>query len=173
MGYQLTSKDLRALRTASNVSFHYYPADENGYLDRDGDWKAYIRASKDNPAFTSDPFAPREIQHDIEVDAGIRGFAPKDVEWRACFDMIHGSPYHHAWMTMARCFKPGDNLFLDWAPDAGRTNVLDRESGGELHADRLYIWARNPEKKRDLCFFLRQSTCLDNTARMIRHTGSV
>ena len=155
----LTSDDVKALRQADQVSFHFH--------QDQGSIVATKRVK--NPG----PFGERERRHEFNVSSSFSG--NKGSKPRQCFAMEHGASYSETWQTIAQSLKAGDEVTLHWSADGERTGYLEGAkvsqdntcaAGMELHADALYLQVRRGDKR--LSFFLSVSICPDNTARMIR-----
>lgn len=159
----LSAYDLKALRQADSVSFHFC------------DGKGLITGHKRlrNPG----PYAGREESYDIAVESeffSTRGVKPNS------FTMFHSAKYNDVWPTVVRNLKKGDKLILVWCADhftngylgCARVGPTDRKgdphcgAGMILHADALYLKVVRGNLR--LQFLLDVSVCVDNTARMIR-----
>ena len=151
----LTPDDLYALRNATSVSFH------------EGELGTFVRASFD-PA------------NDIVTAKAVQAFPDRN-EYRGrdrtiwlsdqpttdfyAFAMIHTAQYKTDWITVAKLLRKNDEIRFRWNADYG-TNDLLREHG--LHADEFQLHVTRG--KQQYTFTVEQTTCLDNTARMIRST---
>lgn len=159
----LSACDLKALRQADSVSFHFY------------DGKGRITGHKRlrNPG----PYAEREVCYDVAVESeffNTRGAKPNS------FAMFLSAKYSDIWRTVVRNLKKGDKLALVWCADhftngyldSARVGPTDRKgdphcgAGMILHADALYLKVVRGNLR--LQFLLDVSVCVDNTARMIR-----
>jgi len=103
----LEKKDLRALRNADTVSFHY-----------DGK-QHYIMATKDRQN-TDDGF---EQKVKIVVDGGVHkhahgtGFSK---EVTSCFSWICSPKYARHWRTVTQQLKVGDKICFQWVMDSSQ-----------------------------------------------------
>src|SRR3990167_5791759 len=140
MNTVLTRDHIKALRDADSVCFR-----SNG--------KTTIEAGK---KFRHGLYG--EIDHTLYIEVHQR-----DSNSGNAFDSLLFARYDHCWQTIVACLRPGDTLHLQWAKDDATNNYC--EVAG-LHSDRLYLHVLRKEKR--LTFFVSQSVCDDNSARMVR-----
>jgi hypothetical protein len=156
--------DIQAMKLADTVSFHRV----NG--------KNTIVATKRVPKPKA--FEDTERRHEIEVDGHVDHFRgdgeyalPYDTiehihKFASCFDMIHSSQYSDEWQTIVSILRPGDVISLVWQ-GADNNGYLNNAQGQRLYPDKLYLKVKR-DGKRDMSFYLTDSICPNNTARMIR-----
>lgn len=149
----LTTDDIQALRTATAVSFHQ------------GDLGTFLRASFDNDVVTTKNVVAFPDRDEYRGRERTIWLSDQPSENFYAFAMITSAQYHSDWITVAKLLRKNDVLRFVWHEDYG-TNDLLREHG--LHADELQLHVTRG--KTQLTFTVAQSTCLDNTARMIRKT---
>jgi len=163
----LTRLDLRALQQADRVSFHRHAGQDT------------IRCHKEVPRDQRGPFGDHEKTHDVGVTATVTiykggGLAEWPRQDADCFASMSASEYGtNVWHTVARMLRAGDVLALRWVGSNGngyidnaRTFVRGPSSGEPLYHDNLYLVARRG--KKTLTFYLDDSICPNNTARMVR-----
>ncbi len=168
----LCKEDLKAMRLADSVSFHYNGEAEGSkihcskrvrdvgpYDDREKHWDVIVQSTFGTVSMCSD-----------------HGKKPS-----SCFEMMFGTQFHQEWQTVVSCLKVGDELTLHWVADgqstgySKRCRITETNDNGEsyspgmgmaIHADCLYLKVKRGEKR--LSFLLDVSLCPDNSARMIR-----
>ena len=148
----LTPEDLTALRTATSVSFHQ------------GQQGTFIRASFDQDVVTAKHVAAFPDRNEYRGRDRTIWLDDQPTTDFYAFAMIHTAQYHTDWLTTAKLLRKNDEIRFRWHADHG-TNDLLREHG--LHADELQLHVTRG--KQQLTFTVERSTCLDNTARMIRN----
>lgn len=149
----LTNDDVKALRQADRLSFHFH----NGETE--------IVATRENR--TAGPFDDRERKHRIAAESRFRG--GDGDKPRACFAMLHGMwEDANCGPTLARLVKPADQLRLQWIADNSNGYLTQaRERGVELFRDELHLQIVRKGKPFAM-LFVESSICPNNTARMCR-----
>lgn len=160
----LTADDVKAMRTADSVSFHFTRSEGST-----------IRATK--RVKKPGPFDDRERHHEVQTGTSFNGFHESGLRVATdnaiCFEMIMSAEYCEVWQTVVAFLKPGDVLRLNWYADAMTSGyvkesvtTVEGSRGCNLHADALYLRVQRGEKR--FAFLLDVSVCPSNTARMIR-----
>lgn len=173
---ELSADDVRALRTADTVSFHYY--DGRGYIQLtiDGERSGTLRVLSvaDQRAFPQRVDMSAERRRMIDVTTEILGYGADgwtgwshETEPRAAaFEMVHAAQYSDVWTTLASLIRKGDRLTLKWTAD----NNTDITRNAGLHSDHLQLIIVRGDAR--LTFNLVTAVRLDNSARMIRRNGA-
>ena len=162
----LSAIDLKALRQADSICFDH--GAESG-----------IRAIKRGKA----PFR-QDITYTIRCRSSVRihddslDYGQRNGDGAQCFAMIHSAQYDEQWRTIVDLLHVGDTLTLAWVGGDNngyvtRSRVTEKESDGyspglgeKLYHDKLFLIAMRG--KRKLSFYVADSICPNNTARMIR-----
>lgn len=157
----LNKVDIKALKTAENVSFS-----TNG--------KSTIRCTK---KITVDGAFEAEAEHIV----GVNGYIGKNYgdtrDYSYAREHLSYAHTNDQWQTVASMLREGDEITLRWSADGGRNGYIEGvkriETAGagtydHLHADRFYIDIARPGKNRPFTFLIAAQTCPDNTARMIQ-----
>lgn len=150
----LTKLDIRAMRDADSVSFHYHAGE------------SHVSCSK--RVKDAGPFDERERRYDIICTSDVTVYRDDNREDRhaaACFAMIHSSQYSEEWQTLVSCLKPGDVLSMRWVA-ADNNGYLKSAAGEKLYHDRLYVKVKRDTRR--LSFHVDDSVCPNNSARMVR-----
>lgn len=171
---ELSADDLRALRTADTVSFHYY--DGRGYIQltiNDSANDARILSATEQRAFPQGVDMSAARRRIIDVSTDMHGYGSDGwSSWNAStepraagFAMVSSAQYSEVWRTLASILRKGDRLTLQWVAD----NNTDNIRSANLHSDHLKLSVQRGETR--LTFNLMTSVCPDNSARMIRRHG--
>lgn len=121
----------------------------------------------------SDDDGPSRLDYDI-----------RNGKTACCFDMIHCSKHSEEWQTIVSLLRAGDEVELRWVGSDNndyltRSTVTEREKdsshpshslGERLYHDKLYLKVHRNGKVK-YSFYLTDSICPDNTARMIKPYG--
>lgn len=155
----LTKNDVKAIRQADMVSFHRVGGENTLQLSK------RVR--------DAGPFDDRERTHDIAVQATLRGYRGDDerpdMSGARCFAMIQTAQYCDRWQTVAKLVRTGDVLELEWtANDSNGYLRAALSNGAALSHDKMYLHICR-DGRRALSFYLADSICPDNSARMIRY----
>lgn len=151
----VSAADLRALRSASTISFSYM----NG--------RHQITATKDRLR-TADGFDASVVipcnGEAISYTGWSFPFGSTDTNYTVCSDVITDPDQNDVWQTAMRFMKPGDVLSLVWtASGNGYT------SGAGLCMDSLHlVIERKRDKVERYTFLMAVRVCEDNTAHMMR-----
>ena len=159
----LSKNDVKTLRTADIISFHH---------TREG---GRINASK---RVRNSPWH-EETTIGISCDSSVFEHWEK-TRWEgaySCFSMIHCPKYSEEWQTIVSFLREGDSLQLRWigCDNNGyltRSMVTDRDEqsspglGEKLYHDKLYL--KIVRGKKSFSFYLDDSICPDNSARMVK-----
>lgn len=120
-----------------------------------------------------------DIRVEVDIYQGYRHFDPvREKQTVKCFGYLSSIPYFEEVQTFLACLKEGDELiacFVATEPDTSNpqsyqghmTTHLRGYEGELLNHDRFYFRIKRGEKH--LKFFLEDSICPNNTARMIQH----
>lgn len=156
----LTAMDIKALKQADSVSFHYSRDD----LDSTGVGGSYIRASKE---IRNNPF---ETSRDYRIDVTSkfqtysnhngRGISKEEIKF--AYEWFSHCKYDDVWFTFTQIIRVGDVVSLLWVTD--NNNQLVDEA--DLHCDSFKLVVQRGEKR--LTFLMETSVSKDNTARMVR-----
>lgn len=173
---ELSADDVRALRTADTVSFHYY--DGRGYVqltldggERTGEPRTLTVAEQ--RAFPQGVDRSAERRRTIDVTTEMHGYGADGwSSWNAesepraaAFEMINSAQYSDVWRTLVSLMRKGDRLTLAWVAD----NNTDNYRAAGLHGDHLKVIIVRGETR--LTFNLVTAVRPDNSARMIRRHG--
>lgn len=156
----LNKVDIQALRQADRISFHRHNGESSVVCT-----KEMRRAG---------PFEERERKHEIPCQDTIRAYNGPDGDYQdaraaQCFEMIHSAQVSETWRTIAGLVRAGDEIELEWiANDANGYLKSATSEGRQLYHDKLYLHIRRGGR-RALSFYLDDSICPNNTARMIRY----
>jgi hypothetical protein len=151
----LTALDLKALKQADSVSFHFVNE------------RSTIVAHKDRDR--DQPFS-QDQRHEIEVGVGFTAYKGFHTSRRdgitSCFAMINASRFNETWTTVRDLLRVGDELVLEWIAD-NNSEVINK---AQLHSDELclIVKRRVGEKTKRMVFHVDHSIGPNNTARMIR-----
>lgn len=161
----ISADDVKALRQADTVSFHFTRGAGSGIV---------ARKRVKNPG----PFGDREREHEVAAGAAFNGAHESGdrvgTENANCHAMVMSAQVDECWQTVAAFLKPGDVLRLNWYADAMTNGYLEgaavrpghHAAGQTLHADALYL--RITRGERRFAFLIDVEICPSNTARMIR-----
>lgn len=173
--YALTKCDLKALRQADRICFdHGAPNPGEGVVRAVKCGKAPFRQE----ATHSIPVRSSVFLHGADANAAYvhRGDAS---DFCRCFVMVFSPCYDQEWQTVVSLLRAGDELSLRWIGAdnngyVGRARVTERDEschdaglGERLYHDRLYLKVRRAGKEK-YSFYLADSACPNNSARMIR-----
>ncbi len=148
MAYVLTAMDLKALRSANDISVS---------LGRRGNQR--VTVYKDNPKYNKDPFAERQLSYDLPATITANG------KPRSCFasvSMYRNGGYGHA-ASAFDSLRVGDEISFHFSPDAGTNQYA---ANARIHIDYLYLYA--VRGKQRLEFLIQVSACPENSARMCK-----
>ncbi len=173
--FALTKDQVRALRTADHICFdHCQKRDEHS---------SGIRAIKVGPPPWREETTlriPTMSSVFIHSEAKEIDYDTRHGLYARCFELIYS--YNEEWQTIAGLLKAGDEIELRWvgSDDNGylrRSRVTERDNtfssslGEPCHHDKLYVHIRRGGKRK-YSFYLADQICPDNSARMIKPSGS-
>lgn len=159
--YALTKVDLAALRQMDDLVVQRYRNRGGEIVDR-------VECIRKVQKTEANPWVTEQI-HRIEAPIRIRDdswtMSKLDLTDATAFAMLGN--YKHTLTTFTSALatlRAGDEIHFEFHPDYHSTQYL-AEIG--VHCDVLMLHVRRGEK-RIACWEIQQSTCPDNTARMVR-----
>lgn len=164
----ITKVDLKALRTCDSVCFDHSPVGTHG-----------IRAIKRGPApWYIDTTCTVRVKSSVFIHGDGLDYDYKHGKTARCFESFSSQKYNEEWQTVLGLLKEGDEIELRWVGAdnngyVGRSTITETNEHGspglgmKLHCDRLYLYVWRGGKRK-YSFYLCDSICPNNTARMIR-----
>lgn len=157
----LSPAQLKWLRDARSVSFHFTPGVGAEIRARDGD----------------------EARLDISVAGNVHGYdhhaSSRAMPLCRAYASILSAQFSETWKSIASVLRTGDRLMLDFRADHfanGYTKAVtggqtyDGTSFGDIHVDALFLRIERGEapKVKRLKFLVDVTACPNNSARMIQ-----
>jgi hypothetical protein len=174
----LTRDHIKGLRTADRVCFDHVPGGGGA-----GEFRTGLRAIKTvKGPWREEITLQVPAMSSVHVHSDLLDYDTRNGANARCFEMLYGT-YNEEWQTIAGLLKPGDVLELRWVGNDSngylkRATVTEAEKDGicgpghgqGLRHDKLYVHIRRGGKRK-YSFYLADSICPDNTARMIKPNG--
>lgn len=159
--HALTVADVKSLRTATAVSFHYATSDNSGYPDKPASFiKASYEKTHERGGFSKwEHYVP--AGHRASIYGEEYGYGLAELE--SAFEMISSAQLDPVWQTIASLLRAGDVLALHWVA-GGKTNQYHKDA--KLYGDELQLVVQRG--KRILTFTVDTSCNPGNTARMCK-----
>jgi hypothetical protein len=148
----ITRQDIRALKHADSITFHYAPAEE----------RSEIRAHQDGARSSTGYDQTHAIPAASRVTSYERGATyRKDGH---CFAMVSSSRYSPETQTWLALLREGDELEILWVGGNSSDNV--REAG--LTVDECWVEVKRTKTNRRMRFYVdHRVTPPRSTARMV------
>jgi hypothetical protein len=165
--YKLTKQDIQALRKSDRVWVSYY----NGESKLTAKIVLHNRELGD---FERDYFIPVNAVFTLYDDKKEWGYDERKVY--ACSELCY--LYENtSQKTVFDSLRAGDEITLEWIADGSNGYVKNARvtfddhsyTGSILHHDRCHMIVKRGSKK--LYYFLEESLCVDNSARMIKFSA--
>ncbi len=175
--YSLTKNDVKALRTADRVCFDHFTVQKPNSGRQSGIRCIKVGSAPWREEVTFYVNAKSSVYlHGDGIDYDVR-----NGKTATCFDMIHSPQCSEEWKTIVSLLREGDEIELRWMGCdqngyLNRATVTDSDNDGsaglgmKLCHDKLYLHVRRGGKRK-YSFYLSDSVCPDNSARMIRPYG--
>jgi hypothetical protein len=157
--HPLTKADVKALKTCDTICFRFIEEGAEGFRAE----KTYSQLECLKRASESEPW---EQKHEIPTLTAfeIYGDSPYRKKVTSAFESVDNYSYALSPIkTVVGLLKEGDILTIQWGADAGSNQYCKEKY---LHSDQLHLVVSRGNKK--MMFFLRQSVCENNSARMVR-----
>jgi hypothetical protein len=168
--YTLTKLDIKALKHSTSICFDW------------NDNTSQIRANRDaahsETGFDQTHFIPCDVEFEIYSEKPGMLYSHVTEKPRHCFGWVSSPEFDYAWMTILESLRENDSIRLKWVSCGnnylyGATTTVKDDNGGyiaqgeKLYHDRLDVVVLRANGKKSL-YHLEDSTCPDNSARMIK-----